>query len=209
MKYIKYKQICRFTFFGTDDELRNNASSFSKTSSMSDAAVNFDTKRLRFRFTPMNSVDLSQYAKICIEALYLPATTAVTNQLGVNLTGMVSIRTSSLSSVNNYDTENNGNNSLLVYWTNFPNSMWYNNYPETMYNFPITKTFLQQGQLDLMITYPISAGNVQVLDKFTLSVIIYDIDEEDLLLKDTPEWKKEHIKMHYPQNNGRYYNLSN
>ena len=214
MKYIKYKQICRFTFFGTDDELRGNVSSLSKTSSASDAAVESDTKRLRFRFTPMNSVDLSQFAKIVIESLYMPSVVGATNTGGAGvpnaiLNGMVTIRTSSLSSVNNFDTENKGNNSLLMFWSYFPNTMWYNNYPETMYNFPVSKSFLQQGQLDLMVTYPVSAGNVQNLEKFAFSVIIYDIDEEDLLLKDTPEWKKEHIRMQYPQNNGRYYNLSN
>ena len=48
------------TYFGIDDEKRNIASSFSVEAPLSIANGSLsDTKRLKFRFTPMNDTILS------------------------------------------------------------------------------------------------------------------------------------------------------
>ena len=67
MKLHKYKQVCRLTFFGYNDELRNADYSFSKRNPLSGANVLYDTKLMRFRFTSINGVDLSNFTKISIE----------------------------------------------------------------------------------------------------------------------------------------------
>ena len=44
MKFYKYKQLQRMTFFGYDDLNIDDTSSISKTSSQSAAGINYDTK---------------------------------------------------------------------------------------------------------------------------------------------------------------------
>jgi len=206
MKYQKYKQICRLTFFGVDDEY-SGARFFKKNGSINTGGASLDdTKEMKFRFNPMNSVDLSKNARICIESIFVPLPTYNTV---FPLVSPYPLRSNSISSINNYDSKDNGNNASLLF-TGISPSGFTNPNPKFLYNFPVTKQFLQKGEVDLTISYTVNAVIDQsVINKFHITFIVYDVDEEELLLKDTNEFKKGDYNMHVPQNNGRYYNLSN
>ena len=179
MKFYRYKQVQRLAFFGFDDVLINNAGSLSKRSAQSIAGIANDTKTLRFNFPNLYNVQLSQNAKIVIESIYLQ------NLGAANRAGPVTVRMNNLNT-NSYDSQNNGLNSTLLYSTEQPLEPFQNNFPEMLYNFSIPQYFLQNGYIELHITYPnveIAAGN---LGRFCVNFIIYDIDEEELVLKDTP-----------------------
>jgi hypothetical protein len=199
MKYTKFKQILHLTYFGYDDELRGTASSFSITSPISIALGSAsDTKTLRFRFTPFNDVILSNFARIVIQCVNIPFTGDVVGG-GGNLEAPFTIRTTSLTNYKNFDSQNNGTNPLLMFYSSKSNEFFSNNDANMLFNYSVDTTFLQRGSLDLIIQYPNNQFLVQAncFDTFAITFIIYDIDEELLLTENTPEYKKEHLK--YPQ----------
>ena len=199
MKYLKYKEIIHLTFFGSDDELRGRASSFSTTSPISIALGSAsDTKTLRFRFTPFNDVILSNFARIVIQCATLPSTVDVVGGGGI-LAAPFTIRTTSITNYKSFDSENNGTNPLLIFYSSRSDDFFQNNDANVLFNFSVDKTFLQRGSLDLTIQYPNNQFLIQAncFDTFAITFIIYDIDEELLLTENTPEYKKEHLK--YPQ----------
>ncbi len=115
MKYTKFKEILHFTFFGSDDELRGMASSFSTTPPISIALGGAsDTKTLRFRFTPFNDVILSNFARIVIQCVNIPATGDVVGDAGT-LGAPFTIRTTSITNYKSFDSQNNGTNPLLTF----------------------------------------------------------------------------------------------
>ena len=67
MKFFRYKQACRLTFNGLDDELNNVASSYyiTKYKLLNNTEIN--TKFLRFRIENLRDVKLSQNAKLILE----------------------------------------------------------------------------------------------------------------------------------------------
>ena len=179
MKFYRYKQVQRLAFFGFDDVLINNAGSLSKRSAQSIAGIANDTKTLRFNFPNLYNVQLSQNAKIVIESIYLQ------NLGAANRAGPVTVRMNNLNT-NSYDSQNNGLNSTLLYSTEQPLEPFQNNFPEMLYNFSIPQYFLQNGYIELHITYPNVEIAARNLARFCVNFIIYDIDEEELVLKDTP-----------------------
>jgi len=56
-----------------------------------------------------------------------------------------------------------------------------------LYNFSISQNFFQNGFIEFQITYPDLDVGVAFLRRFYISLVVYDIDEEELLLKDTPD----------------------
>ena len=56
-----------------------------------------------------------------------------------------------------------------------------------LYNFSISQNFFQNGYVEIEITYPDLDIGLESLDQFYITFVVYDIDEQDLLLKDTPE----------------------
>ena len=199
MKYTKYKEIIHISLFGYDDELRGMASSISLTSPISIALGGIsDTKRLRFRFTPMNDVILSNYARIVIECANLPAMANVVTGAG-SLQAPFTIRTTSLTNYKSFDSQNNGTNPLLIFYSNKSDDFFQNNDANILFNYSVDKTFLQRGEVDLILQYPTDTTLRQgtCFDTFAITFIIYDIDEELLLTENTSEYKKEHLK--YPQ----------
>ena len=73
MKFYRYKQVQRLTFFGYDDFYREDPNSFSKKSPLSvTAGVDHDTKLLRFNINRISHTQISQNAKIVIEQVSLP-----------------------------------------------------------------------------------------------------------------------------------------
>lgn len=196
MKYTKFKEILHLTFFGYDDELRNRASSFSLTNPISIASGSAsDTKLLRFRFTPFTDIILSNYARIVIECICIPATANVLNGGGV-LSAPFTIRTTSLTNYKSYDSQNNGINPFLLFHSIKSNDYFINNDATVLFNYSVDKTFIQRGSLDLIIQYPNNTFLTQAncFDNFAITFVIYDVDEELLLTENTTEYKKEHIK---------------
>lgn len=199
MKYTRFKEIVHQTFFGYDDELHNLASSISLTSPISVAlGGTSDTKRLRFRFTPINDVILSNYARICIQCVNTPSIANVVTGAG-SLQAPFTIRTTSITSYKSFDSQNNGANPLLIFYSNKSNDFFQNTHPDTLFNYSIDKTFLQRGELELIIQYPTDTSLRQgtCFDTFAITLIIYDIDEDLLISENAGEFEKAHLK--YPQ----------
>ena len=204
MKFYRYKQVQRLTFFGYDDILKTDQTSISKTSPTSVNVV-YDTKRLRFDVNKIASIQLSQNARIVLESIYLPA---LFDEFG-DRHAPVTVRMNNLSS-NSYDSENKGYNTTLIYSCFITGQTFTNTSNELFYNFSIDQNFFKNGYIDLQITYP----NIQIADdyedfidnvlpKFYISFVVYDINEEELLLKDTPDVDYNNFRAHYNNNNGR------
>ncbi len=194
MKYYRYKQVQRLTFFGNNDILKLDNNSLSKTSEQTTDVNLYDTKRLRFDVNKISSVQLSNNARIVLESIYLPT-------LG-SRNAPFTVRMNNLNS-NSFDSENKGYNSTLVYTNDTTGSTFNNTSNELFYNFSIDQHFFKNGYIDFQITYP--NDNI-VLDSFTrfyISFVVYDVNEEELLLKDTPEVDVKNYGAHYNLNNGR------
>jgi hypothetical protein len=200
MKYYRYKQVQRMTFFGYDDLLLNDNSSLSTTSPQTvavDAVTGFrvtDTKTLRFNINKLSSIQLSQNAKIVLESIYMP--------LGAARTGPATVRMNNLNT-NSHDSQNNGFNTSLVYTTENTAQIFYNTFPEILYNFSIDQHFFKNGYVELKLTYPENTVVLDYFERFYISFVVYDVDEQDLILKDTPEVDFKNYGAHFNINNGR------
>ena len=194
MKFYKYKQLQRCTFFGHDDLNLTDDRSVFKSSAQSDAGIIEDTKIFRFNINRLFQKQLSQNAKIVIESIYLPtfATRA----------GPVTVRMNNINT-NAHDSQNKGFNSPLIYHSEDTGFQFNNTNPELFYNFNISNNFFQNGTVEIQVTYPNTEIDAGSLFRFNISFIVYDIDEEDLLLKDTPQVDYKNFGPHYPINNGR------
>ena len=202
MKYYRYKQLQRLTFFGYDDILKTTES-LTKTSKQTIAnGVNVDTKTLRFNVNKISSIQLSQYAKLVVESLSCPLLT----EGGHERNGPITIRMNNLNT-HAYDSENNGFSNTLIYisegQTAVTRTPFINPSPEMLYNFSIDQHFFKNGYIELQITYPDVPLTIDALNRFYISFVVYDVDEEDLLLKDTPEVDFKNWRAHYNLNNGR------
>ena len=195
MKFYRFKQVQRLVFFGHDDVLLNDPGSLSKKSKQTTSElVVSDTKRIRFNFLGKNGVQLSNNAKIVIESLYLAPSLSGMRK------GPITIRVNNLHG-DNYDSQDNNLNSPLLFTTQVP-GQFYNTYPKMLYNFNVSQQFFTNGYLELEITYPNVGLSLNSFESFQINLIIYDVDEEELLLKDTPE--VEDYKPHAPTNLGMH-----
>ena len=194
MKFYRYKQLQRMTFFGYDDLNKADNSSIFRTSAQSGADVLYDTKIFKFNINRLFQKQLSQNAKIVIESIYIPTF--------AGRSGPVTVRMNNINT-NAHDSQNKGFNSPLIYHSEDTGFQFNNTNPELFYNFNISNIFFQNGTIELQVTYP----NIELapisLAKFNNSFVVYDIDEEDLLLKDTPQVDYKNFGPHYPINNGR------
>jgi hypothetical protein len=197
MKFYKYKQLQRCTFFGLDDLNLYEAFSCIKTSPQSAAGIVEDTKILKFNITRLFQKQLSQNAKIVIESIYIPTISTFTTRGGPITVRMNNINT------NAHDSQNKGFNSPLIYHSEDSGFQFNNSNPELFYNFNISNNFFQNGTVEIQVTYPNTELDPGSLFRFNISFIVYDIDEEDLLLKDTPQVDYKNVSPHYPINNGR------
>jgi len=201
MKFYKYKQVQRLTFFGFDDVYKEDASTLSKRSPQSTTAgVNNDTKLLRFNINRLYHTQLSPNAKIVIEQLYLPG-------LGGARLGPITIRMNNLNT-HTHDSQKDGLSSTLLHTTEAAGVSFQNTFPEILYNFSISQNFFQNGYVEFIITYPdnnitAAAGVAPPLGRFYISLVVYDIDEQELLLKDTPDVDYKQFGPHVNFHNGR------
>jgi hypothetical protein len=120
--------------------------------------------------------------------------------------GPITVRMNNLNT-NSHDSQNNGFSSTLLYVMDQPETQaaltFQNHYPEMLYNFSIPQNFFQNGYIEFSITYP----NINVvqdnLNRFFISLVVYDIDEQELLLKDTPDVDYKQFGPHVNFHNGR------
>ena len=147
---------------------------------------------LLWKSTQENGVQLSNNAYIVIESLYLPQVTGKA--------GPITIRANNVQG-DTYDTQDNNLNSPLLF-SSVLGGEFYNNYQKMLYNFNVSQQFFTHGYLELEITYPNIEVQLDGLNFFQISFIVYDVDEEELLLKDTPE--VEDYKPHAPTNLGMH-----
>ena len=197
MKFYRYKQLQRMTFFGFDDLNINDTSSISKTSSQSAAGINYDTKTLKFNLNRLFQTQLSQNARIVIEQLYFPSSGTTPLR-----TGPITLRMHNLNT-HAHDSQNNGFRSTLIYATEFSETIYTNPAPEMLHNFNISQNFFQNGFVEFQITYPGIVLASNYLTRFYISLVVYDIDEEALLLKNTPEVDYKNFEAHMNIHNGR------
>jgi hypothetical protein len=121
---------------------------------------------------------------------------------------------SNLSSINCFDSHGNGQTdpviftsqthpsqqrigtvtNNVVYANTETSPVFYNPYPEILYNFPISSNFLNNRYFDFtfimqfMLNDFINLTNdQQYFDMFHISFIIYDLDEQELLLTSTQD----------------------
>ncbi len=77
MKFIKYKQVARITFYGFDDLYRDNNSSvftealksdyFTGNTDAGGVQLGNNAKRMRFQIQGLDNVKLSEHARFCLE----------------------------------------------------------------------------------------------------------------------------------------------
>ena len=197
MKFYKYKQLQKCTFFGHDDLNLIDDRSVIKTSPQSAGDIIEDTKIFRFNINRLFQKQLSQNAKIVIESIYIPT-------FGTFATrgGPITVRMNNINT-NAHDSQNKGFNSPLIYHSEDTGFQFNNTNPELFYNFNISNNFFQNGTIEFQVTYP----NIEIdpisLVRFNISFIVYDIDEQDLLLKDTPDVDYKNFGPHVNFRNGR------
>jgi hypothetical protein len=221
MKFIKYKQVARITLYGFDDLYNGNASSVYteplnsvhfRNNLNAGAQVGNNAKRMRFQIKGLDNVKLSEHARFCIESLKVPFLYDANND--VKSLGQTIVRMSNLSSINCFDTHGNGQTEPVIFtgqtqtsqqrlgtttnnriYQNYElSSVFYNPYPEILYNFPISSNFLNNRYLDFTFIMQFTGGDFidltvdqEYFDLFHISFIVYDLDEEELLLTSTQD----------------------
>ena len=221
MKFIKYKQVARITLYGFDDLYRDNNSSvfteplnseYFRNNLNAGVQVGNNAKRMRFKIQGLDNVKLSEHARFCIESLKVPFLYDANNDF--KSIGQTIVRMSNLSSINCFDTHGNGQTDPVIFtgqtqtsqqrlgttttnriYQNYELSqIFYNPYPEILYNFPISSNFLNNRYFDFTFImqfvdteYIDLNSDQEYFDLFHISFIVYDLDEEELLLTSTQD----------------------
>ena len=224
MKFIKYKQVARITLYGFDDLYNSNVRSvyteplntvYFKTNLNAGVQVGNNAKRMRFQIKGLDNVKLSSNARFCIESINVPFLYDVDND--VKSLGQTIVRMANLSSLNCFDTHGNGQTDPVIFtsqthtsqhrvetstinkiYQNYELSpVFYNTYPEILYNFPISSNFLNNRYFDFTLIMQFIPGvqnysinlidDQKYFDMFHISFIVYDLDEEELLLTSTQD----------------------
>jgi len=221
MKFIKYKQVARITLYGFDDLYRDNNSSvfteplnseYFRNNLNAGVQVGNNAKRMRFQIKGLDNVKLSEHARFCIESLKVPFLYDANNDF--KSIGQTIVRMSNLSSINCFDTHGNGQTDPVIftaqthpsqqrlgtltnnaiYQNTETSPVFYNPYPEMLYNFPISSNFLNNRYFDFTLIMHFMPGDFinlttdqQYFDLFHISFIVYDLDEEELLLTSTQD----------------------
>ena len=221
MKFIKYKQVARITLYGFDDLLRSDPNSVFTESLKSryfignlnaGVQVGNNAKRMRFQIKGLDNVKLSEHARFCMESINVPI--LYDNVDDRKSLGQTIVRMSNLSSINCFDTHGNGQTDPVIFTAQTPilqqrvgtiannvvyrntesSPVFYNPYPEILYNFPISSNFLNNRYLDFTFIMQFTGGDFidltvdqEYFDLFHISFIVYDLDEEELLLTSTQD----------------------
>ena len=213
MKFIKYKQVARITLYGFDDLNRNNNSSvfteplnsvYYTQNINAGVPIGNNAKRMRFKIQGLDNVKLSENARFCLESINVPI--LYDNVYERKSLSQTIVRMSNLSSINCFDSNGNGQTDPVIFtsqthpsqqrigtvannvvYSNTESSpVFYNPYPEILYNFPISSNFLNNRYIDFTFIMQFMAGDFinladdqSYFDSFQISFIIYDLDEEE------------------------------
>ena len=127
MKFIKYKQVARITFYGFDDLYRNNNTSVYTEPLNSryfignlNAGVQIgnNAKRMRFQIKGLDNVKLSEHARFCMESINVPI--LYDNADERKSLGQTIVRMSNLSSINCFDSHGNGQTDPVIFTSQTP-----------------------------------------------------------------------------------------
>jgi hypothetical protein len=185
------------TFFGHDDLNLTDDKSVFKKSPQSETGITDDTKIFKFNINRLFQTQLSPNARIVIESIFIPSFVTSTDRAGPVTVRMNNINTHS------HDSQNNGFNSGLIFHSEVTAFQFTNTNPELLYNFSISNNFFQNGFVEIEVTYPnIELSAIQLV-RFNISFVVYDIDEQDLLLKDSPDVDYKQFGPHVNFHNGR------
>jgi hypothetical protein len=174
--------------------------------------VGNNAKRMRFQIKGLDNVKLSEHARFCIESLKVPFLYDANND--VKSIGQTIVRMSNLSSINCFDSHGKGQTDPVIFTSQthllqqrvgtvtnnviYPSTktspVFYNPYPEILYNFPISSNFLNNRYFDFTFIMQFTGGDFidlttdqDYFDTFHISFIIYDLDAEELLLTSTQD----------------------
>jgi len=181
MRFRKYKQVCRLNFFGGDDELKNNATSFYKTqlkSAFYNGQVN--TKLYRFKLdTHMKNIKLKN-PKLVLESVFLPdlykwfylvpeagnpgdpgyqpeyPASWDPQDITYNENNII-LRMKNLCG-DKWDSAQDTNGNTLLF-SGYNNDLTYiNPSPKILYNFTISENFLTTSYIEFEIIYSMLSG---------------------------------------------------
>ena len=197
MKFFKYKQIARLNFFGGDDLNNGNANSYYATPIKSHYYNNeVNTKRYKFNLdSVLQSVQLSNHARLSLESVYfnnIHAWDEVAGTFG-NITsfGPIILKMNNISG-NNWDSCNGSNGNTILYSGYNTGNIQINPSPDILYTYNIPNNFLRNGNIEFEIIYNMNVGidlyltdHRKILEYLNVSLVIYDVNEEELLLTGT------------------------
>lgn len=210
VNFFKYKQVARISLFGNDDILLNDANSMYITQLRGGFHTDeINTKLLKFKLDGnIQNLQLSKNCKLVLESAFLPnlyeydvvANTFAANKKNI---GNISLR---MKGINNdtFDSMNaNADTLVLTCYNNI--TTFFNPNPDKLYNFNISSNFLRNSYIEFELIYDMYNGQnltdteIRSLTFFQISIVIYEENEEELILKDTDEVNFKLIK---PFNNG-------
>jgi hypothetical protein len=213
MKFFKYKQIARLIFFGNDDLNLNNADSYYATHVKGHYYNNeVNTKRYKFNLdSVLQSVQLSNNARLSLETVYFNDIHPWDNVAGTfgNMAnfGPIILKMNNISG-NNWDSANGSNGNTILYSGSTGSTT--NTSPDILYTFNIPNNFLKNGNIEFEVVYNMNAGiNInladhrKILETLNISLVIYDVNEEELLLTGTPSVDYGRFGPLINMNNGR------
>lgn len=207
VKFFKYKQIARLAFFGFDDELLNDDSSIYRTKLKGQDFEPINTKKMIFKLdSSIQNIKLGKNARMALESVHLADLFKIDGVDFVKInSGTILLKMKNLNGDCFDSTHKTYGNTLLFTGIN-GDYTYINTNPDKLYNFSIPSNFLNYGSVEFEIIYHIvDDENIDLPDiygtfkMFHLTLIIFDENEEDLLLKDTDEVDYKLIK---PFNNG-------
>jgi hypothetical protein len=167
---------------------------------------------MRFQIKGLDNVKLSEHARFCIESINVPI--LYDNVDDRKSLSQTIVRMSNLSSITCFDSHGNGQtdpviftaqtNTLqqrigsvtnnVIYKNTETSPVFYNPCPEILYNFPISSNFLNNRYFDFTFIMQFMIGDSinltddqQYFDMFHINFIVYDLDEEELLLTSTQD----------------------
>ena len=205
MRFLRYKQVCRLNFLGCDDELKNVGSSFYQSKENS---INYNdqvnTKLLRFRLdSKMKNIKLKN-PKLVLESVTFKdlyqwnytANTWASNQTNNN--NCITLRMKNISG-DHWDSTQNSEGNVILFRASGTDITYINPSPKILYNFIISENFFQQSAIEFELIFEMddgvdlndnTSGNdgeydfTKSLEHFQCSLIIYEEEEEELILKD-------------------------
>ncbi len=216
MKFFKYKQIARLNFFGNDDLNNGNADSYYATPIKGNYYNNeVNTKRYKFNLdSVLQSVQLSNNAKLSLESVFIPDVhiwDPVGAAFGANQENFsnVILKMNNISG-NNWNSSNGSNGPTILFSGYNAGYTYINGDPDVLYNFSIPNNFLRNGNIEFELIYNMNnAVNLNIahhrksLEYLNVSLVIYDVNEEELLLTGTPSVDYGRFGPLINMNNGR------